>query len=127
MSPAATFPWREPTCRDKQIDDLLIGVEVRRQATPAPPEGVGVGHVGAWLDASSVLGELEHGLDALCPRQRRCPLGLVASPMGDELSGQWTAMAGCVGEACERLELASWYRQREAEITAAQSPIRPGD
>jgi len=27
-------------------------------------------------------------------------------------------MAGCVGEACERLKLASWYRQREAEITA---------
>src|SRR6516164_3527474 len=24
----------------------------------------------------------------------------------------------CVSEACERLELASWYRQREAEITA---------
>jgi hypothetical protein len=110
--------WPQSTKRGKapsggdEITDLLLRVDVRRQATMGATKDCRPRELGGWIEPSQISGEWPKNFQASRPGKRHRMLCLTLHPIQSDASRQRAGMAGAVDETRECLDLIA----RDAEV-----------
>ena len=104
--------------RGEEIADLLLRIDVRRQAAMGAPKDCGLRKLGGWIKPRQISGEWTKDVQAAGPGKGLGVLGLALHPIQDDAGRQRAAMARLIDEAGESGDLVAGNAQVEPQGAA---------
>ena len=102
----------------EQLDDLLVRVNVRRQAPMTTTKDALRGNLRGRLELPVVRGEWKHDLQPACCSHVAGSMHMLPCPTQHQLLREWASVFSCVGVPGKSRELGGGCRQRKAQAAA---------